>query len=66
MLSSPRQLALALSTQPAASFASFVTGRNAEPVAALRDLARDQGGERFVYLWGAPGSGRAHLLHAVV
>jgi DnaA family protein len=66
MLASPRQLALALSPPPAASFANFVPGRNAELVAALHDLARGQGGERFVYIWGAPGSGRAHLLRAVV
>jgi DnaA family protein len=66
MLSAPRQLALALSAPPAASFANFIPGRNAELVAALRDLARGQGGERFVYIWGAPGSGRAHLLHALV
>ena len=66
MLSSPRQLALALSAQPAASFANFVAGRNAELLAVLRDLARGQGEERFVYVWGAPGSGRAHLLQAVV
>jgi DnaA family protein len=66
MLSAPRQLALALSAPPAASFANFIPGRNAELVAALRDLARGHGGERFVYMWGAPGSGRAHLLRAVV
>jgi DnaA regulatory inactivator Hda len=66
MLSSPRQLALALSAQPAASFANFVAGRTAELLAVLRDLARGQGDERFVYLWGAPGSGRGHLLQAVV
>jgi DnaA family protein len=66
MLSSPRQLALALSAQPAASFANFVIGRNAELVAALRNLARGQGEERFVYIWGAPGSGRTHLLHATI
>lgn len=66
MLSSPRQLALALSAPTAASFATFVIGRNAELVAALRALACGQDRERFVYLWGAPGSGRSHLLHAVV
>jgi DnaA family protein len=66
MLSAPRQLALALSARPAASFANFVPGRNAEALAALRDLALGREGERFVHLWGAPGSGRTHLLHAVV
>lgn len=66
MLSAPRQLALALSARPAASFANFVPGRNAEALAALRDLALGRKGERFVHLWGVPGSGRRHLLHAVV
>jgi DnaA family protein len=66
MLSSPRQLALPLSADPAPSFANFVPGRNAEALAALTDLALGTSGERFVYLWGAPGSGRRHLLRAVV
>ena len=60
-----RQLALQLSAQPEASFANFVPGRNAELLAVLRSLARGQDGERFVCLWGAPGSGRSHLLRAV-
>ncbi len=59
-----RQLALQLSAQPEASFANFVPGRNAELLAALRALAHGHAVERFVYLWGAQGSGRAHLLHA--
>ena len=59
-----RQLALQLSAQPEASFANFVPGRNVELLGVLRALAGGQGRERFVYLWGAPGSGRAHLLHA--
>ena len=61
-----RQLALALSTEPAATFANFVPGRNAEAVQALRALASGAASERFIYLWGAPGSGRTHLLRAVV
>jgi DnaA family protein len=59
-----RQLALQLSAQPEATFANFVPGRNAELLAALRALARGHAAERFVCLWGAQGSGRAHLLHA--
>lgn len=61
-----RQLALALSGATEATFASFVPGRNGEALAALQALANgERGAERFVYLWGAPGSGRSHLLAAV-
>lgn len=60
-----QQLALALSPRPEASFASFVPGRNAEVLEVLQQLARGGGSERFVYLWGAPGSGRSHLLAAI-
>lgn len=60
----PQQLALDLLQPPRPSFASFVVGRNAEAVAALRALSTGSG-ERFVYLWGSPGSGRSHLLQAV-
>ena len=61
-----RQLALGLSERAAPSFANFLPGRNREVLDVLRGLARGDGGERFVYLWGAPGSGRAHLLQALV
>lgn len=59
-----KQLVLDIAPLPAPTFANFVAGRNAEPLAALRALA--DGGERFVYLWGAPGSGRSHLLRAAL
>ena len=61
-----QQLALQLSAQPEASFGNFVPGRNAEVLAALRAAARGHAGERCIYLWGAPGSGRGHLLRAFV
>jgi DnaA family protein len=60
----PRQLALDLVQPLRPSLDNFVAGRNAEAVAALRALV-DGGGERFVLLWGAEGSGRSHLLRAV-
>jgi DnaA family protein len=59
-----QQLALALSPRPEASFSNFVPGRNVEVLAVLRQLARG-GAERFVYMWGAPGSGRSHLLASI-
>lgn len=60
----PQQLALDLLQPPQPSFASYVVGRNAEAVAALRALLAGSG-ERFLYLWGDAGSGRSHLLQAV-
>ncbi len=42
---------------------SFYPGENQQLLSALRNLALDRG-ERMLYLWGTPGSGRTHLLHA--
>ena len=61
-----KQLALELSACADPSFGNFVIGANAEVVSALRALANGDHAERFIYLWGAPGSGRSHLLAAVV
>lgn len=44
---------------------NFVAGRNAEALAALQALVDQRLGERIVYLWGTPGSGRSHLLAAL-
>lgn len=61
-----KQLALALASPPPPTLDNFVVGENAEVVAALRALAQGDGRERFMYLWGAHGSGRTHLLSAVL
>ncbi len=61
-----RQLVLELSPQPAPTLDSFVSGRNGELVAKLRDLAAGRLAETVVYLWGEKGSGRTHLLGATV
>lgn len=58
-----RQLALDITLSPAATFENFVTGRNAELVAHVRAAITGRG-ERFLYVWGGPGSGRTHLLRA--
>jgi DnaA family protein len=60
-----KQLALELASPPAPTLDNFVVGDNAEVIAAVRALARGDG-ERFVYLWGGSGSGRTHLLQAVL
>lgn len=61
-----KQLTLELALPPPPTLDNFVAGENAEVVAAVRALARGEGGERFIYLWGGSGSGRTHLLHAVL
>ena len=60
------QLTFELATPEPPSFANFVAGRNAEVLAKLRQLARGEGGESVVLLWGLPGSGRTHLLRATI
>lgn len=61
-----KQLALELSARVEPSFGNFVTGANAELVSALQSVARGSPAERFVFVWGASGSGRSHLLSAAV
>lgn len=63
-MSTPRQLTLDLIKPPQPSLDNFVIGRNAEAVAAVRAMMTGAG-ERFIYLWGATGSGRSHLLQAL-
>ncbi len=61
-----KQLVLDLIPTPVPTFANFVAGRNVEALAALRAWldanARDQ--SRILYLWGAAGSGKTHLIQA--
>lgn len=45
---------------------NFIVGRNAEVVERLHALAATPGGERFVYLWAPPASGRTHLLRGTL
>ena len=61
-----KQLLLDITPPPAPTLDNFVPGRNAELVVALYALANGSSNERFIYLWGADGSGRSHLLRAVV
>jgi len=57
---------LLLDIQPAAtpSFDNFVVGRNAEALHSLQQAANGIAEIRFIYLWGAEGSGKSHLLSA--
>jgi DnaA family protein len=60
-----QQLLLQLAPPPAPTLDNYVPGRNGAALQALRDIARSAPAERFVYLWGEPGSGRTHLLHGL-
>ncbi|HVJ28926.1 MAG TPA: DnaA regulatory inactivator Hda [Gammaproteobacteria bacterium] len=56
------QLPLALTLADHASFTTFVGGSNAAAVEHVRSLAH--GRADSVWLWGAEGSGKTHLLQA--
>lgn len=58
-----RQLTLDIQPSPP-SLENFVAGRNRELLHTLAQLTTGNG-ERAVFLWGTPGSGRSHLLNAV-
>jgi len=55
-----QQLLLELAPAPAPTLENFVAGRNGAALQALR--AALAGEERVVYLWGASGCGKTHLL----
>jgi DnaA-homolog protein len=57
---------LLLDIQPPAppSFDNFKLGRNAEAVISLRSAIQGHAQSNFIYLWGAHGSGKSHLLSA--
>jgi len=56
-----RQLLLDLMEPPPPTLDNFVVGKNAQAL----DAVRRRGPGRAIYLWGAPGSGRSHLLKAL-
>jgi DnaA family protein len=60
-----RQLSLSLSPPPEPTLENFLAGSNVELLARLRAAAAGAPDEPVIYLWGEPGSGRTHLLHAV-
>lgn len=61
-----KQLALDLAGTPRPTLDNFIATRNGELLGNLRQLAAREARERFFYIWGRPGSGRSHLLQAVV
>ncbi len=56
-----KQIPLGIRLREGVNFASFHPGANREALHALR-----HGGQQFVYLWGPAGSGKSHLLQALV
>lgn len=58
------QLPLGVRLHDRALFSSFLPGANAQPLAAARSLAR-AAGDSMLYLHGASGTGRSHLLQAI-
>jgi DnaA family protein len=61
-----QQLVLELAPPAAPTLENFFSGPNEAVVAALRDALANGEGERVVYLFGEPGSGKTHLLRAAV
>jgi DnaA-homolog protein len=59
----PAQLALPLSLEEHAEFATLVDGANAAVTAHVRALAAADRGE-LLWIWGPPGCGKSHLLQA--
>lgn len=60
-----RQLPLDLALEEFARFETFSAGSNGAVVAAVQQAATDPR-PAMHYIWGAPGSGRSHLLQAAV
>ena len=63
----PSQLSLGISFRPGRRFSNFIPGRNHEARLALKSFAALGAGEldrRPICLWGAPGTGKSHLLEA--
>ncbi|MDI5891413.1 DnaA regulatory inactivator Hda [Halomonas rhizosphaerae] len=63
MSRAPAQLPLGVGLRDDATFANFYPGPNATLVDRLVHQL-DDGGEPFLYVWGASGTGRSHLLQA--
>ena len=60
------QLIFELATPEPPTFANFLPGSNREAVAALARFASGEAVETGLVLWGPPGVGKTHLLHATV
>jgi DnaA family protein len=59
-----KQLALSISPPPQPTLENFVPGSNSELLARLREFRSGAFPDAILYLWGAAGSGKSHLLRA--
>ena len=59
-----KQLLLDIQPPAAPSLDNFVVGRNAEALFQLQRTVLEQDEARFIYLWGADGCGKSHLISA--
>lgn len=59
-----KQLVLDIGLVPEPTLDGLVPGRNAQALQQLRDWLQAPGGGVPLYLWGAPGSGKSHVLRA--
>ena len=62
----PQQLIFEWAREDAPAFDNFLVGSNGEVVAHLRALAAGERDDTSVLIWGAPGSGKTHLLMAAL
>jgi DnaA-homolog protein len=58
------QLLLGIAPDWIPTLENFVSGRNEELLAALRNALAAGNGERSLYIWGGTGGGKSHLLQA--
>ncbi|MGB2831888.1 MAG: DnaA/Hda family protein [Methylotenera sp.] len=59
-----KQLLLGIQPPAAQTLANFIVGLNTEALHSLKLALNGASEARFIYLWGAQGSGKSHLLHA--
>jgi DnaA family protein len=59
-----QQMALDVALDDDLDFDHFVPGHNEELVNQLRRLAKGESSTPVLFVWGEPGSGKSHLLHA--
>ncbi|MGP1716968.1 MAG: HdaA/DnaA family protein [Methylophilus sp.] len=59
-----KQLLLNIQPPAAPGFDNFILGQNHEALNSLKTVLAGQAPTQFMFLWGAPGSGKSHLLLA--
>lgn len=59
-----KQLLLDIQPLAPATLDNFIAGSNEEALHSLKMAIDGENEARFIYLWGAPGSGKSHLLQA--